>query len=71
MDQASARINCAVPSVIVLINDDVVAFKVSKAIKININSPAYKLPKSRNAKEMGLAISPTNSNNKLNGMNSG
>ena len=71
IDQASANINCAEPKVTVLTSDDDAAFKVNKAIKIKINSPAYKLPNKRSANEIGLAIKPTNSSNRLKGINAG
>src|SRR3990167_8834180 len=63
--------NCVTLSIVVPTTSDAVACSVNNAIRIKMSSPAYKLPKSRNASEMGLAIKPTNSNNRLNGINTG
>ena len=41
------------------------------SIKIKINSPAYRFPNKRSASEMGLAISSTNFNSRLNGNSHG
>ena len=67
MDQPKARINWAEPRVIPLISELVAAFKVNKAIKIKINSPAYKLPNNRKAKEMGFATRLTSLKQEIKG----
>ena len=56
MDQPKANKNCATPKVVVPASEDSAAFKVNRAINIKISSPAYKLPNSRSAREIGLAI---------------
>ena len=72
MDQANDNTNCARPNVTELVTEDEdAALSVSHAINIKISSPAYRFPNNRSDKEIGFAINPTNSNNKLKGINKG
>ena len=48
-----------------------VRFNDNSDNKIKINSPAYKLPKSRKANDTGFANNPTLSKTKLNGIMTG
>ena len=68
IDHASAKMNWAMPNAVEDRNVLADAFSVSKAIRININSPAYRLPNNRNANEIGFAIKLTDSRRKLNGI---